>query len=271
MLKQIAIIFFAIGMTQFSFGASCKGAPGKNHVNADSSIGGFVANTASVSKSVFVDASSSVCEKAIAQGNAQIRNGSEVSGNAVIEGNAYLNSSRVKGIAKVYGGAVVTNSSVCQASLINFNVNGSDYYCDVEDEPKDPGELGKKTVLGIDSNVNGIRDDVEIWINNNTTNTPNKDMYNVRMALRQISKGLQSAIKFKDNKPMARKYMLESILGQSCLKAINNKELKELDSDLNLIIINSEQRFFAWAKAQASLSGQSLNLENKRNCLFEKR
>ena len=30
--------------------------------------------------------------------------------------------------------------------------------------PPDPGEAGKTTVLGIDSNDNGVRDDVEIWI-----------------------------------------------------------------------------------------------------------
>ena len=30
--------------------------------------------------------------------------------------------------------------------------------------PPDPGEAGKKTLLGIDSNNNGVRDDVERWI-----------------------------------------------------------------------------------------------------------
>ena len=268
-LLIISLILFSFS----SWGAPCGGAPVAAHPNPDGSIGGAVAKTASVSSSSMVDSSSSVCGRAIVQGTAKIRNGSEISGSAIIEGRAFINASKIKGIAKVYGNAIVTNSTVCQASQINFSVSDSNYYCDLEDdEPRDPGELGKKTVTGIDSNVNGIRDDVEIWINNNTTNTPNKDMYNERMALRQIAKGIQSAIKFKDNKIEARKYMLESVMGKSCLKGIvNNKELDDLDVDMRLVIINSEQRFFAWARAHASLSGLSLNTDNKRNCLFEKR
>ena len=267
------LIFFSILFSSLSFGAPCGGAQVVAHKNPDGSIGGMVAKTAAVVSTVKIDTSASVCEKAKIQGNANIGKGSEISGSAVVEGGAVINSSKIKGSAKVYGNAVVTNSSVCQASLINFNVINSDYYCDLEDEsPKDPGEIGMKTILGIDSNVNGIRDDVEIWINNVTSNTQNQDMFNVRMALMQIAEPLQAAIKFKDNKNEARKRMLESITAVNCLKEITNKkEHLELADDLNIEMFNNEPRFFAWAKAHATLSGLSLNNNAKENCEFKKR
>jgi effector-binding domain-containing protein len=52
---------------------------------------------------------------------------------------------------------------------------------EVEPAMPDPSE-NDKTLLGIDSNKNGIRDDIDIWINR-TGKT-----YNERMALRQLAK-----------------------------------------------------------------------------------
>lgn len=270
---KLILTITLITFSSLSFGAPCGGAPVVAHKNPDGSAGGMVAKTASVASTVRVDSAASVCEKAIAQGNVRIGKGSEISGSAVLEGGAVVNSSKIKGNAKVFGNAVVTNSTVCQMSLINFNVKNSTYYCDLEDEnPKDPGELGVKTLLGIDSNSNGIRDDVEIWINYNTTNTPSVDMYNVRMSLRQIAKSLQSAIKYKDNRNEAQKHMLESIAGKRCLQWITaNKNFLELADNLNIEVFNTEPRFFAYARAHATLNGLSLNNNNKVNCDFKKR
>lgn len=271
---KILLFIFLIFFTVTAFGAPCGGALAFAHKNPDGSIGGFVAKTASVAASVTVDSSSTVCEKSIVQGNAKIVKGSEISGKAIIEGSAFINSSKVKDNAKVYGNAVVTNSTVCQMSSINFNVNNSNYYCDLEDDnPKDPGEIGTKTLLGVDSNANGIRDDVEIWINNFTTNTPNKNMYNVRMALRQIAKNVQQNVKMKDNRNKSIEIGRNIMNDFRCLEDLTTPEVyEELSGDLQIELYNTMERLNVWAKLQGNLSGQSFKVEDvkkRSTCAFK--
>ena len=47
---------------------------------------------------------------------------------------------------------------------VNENTTPRPIVIDGHTLPPDPGAAGKVTVLGIDSNNNGVRDDVEIWI-----------------------------------------------------------------------------------------------------------
>jgi hypothetical protein len=59
-----------------------------------------------------------------------------------------------------------------------------------EAEPSIPDEdENNKTLLGIDQNKNGIRDDVDIWINRSAKN------YNELMALRQAARAYQDYLK----------------------------------------------------------------------------
>ena len=64
-------------------------------------------------------------------------------------------------------------------------------------EVPDPGEEGKKTVAGIDSDNNGIRDDVQIWIN---SSYPISSYSSVNQALKQHSKGYQFALENYNDK-----------------------------------------------------------------------
>ena len=49
--------------------------------------------------------------------------------------------------------------------------------------PPDPGEEGKKTIQGIDSDRDGVRDDVQMWIYAFVPNEPKR-----QMALRQMAR-----------------------------------------------------------------------------------
>ncbi len=264
--------FFLIGLILFSlnsFGVPCGGAPGKNHKNPDGSVGGFVADTASSASTATIDSTSSVCERAVIQGNAKVRSGSQISGSAVIEGNSNVSSSSIKGMARVLGNSSVTNSKICQASEINFNVTNSEYYCMTDDEePKDPGELGKKNLLGIDSDMDGVRDDVEIWINNSTSNSPSKYMYNVRMALKQIARNLQESLKIKVHQALTRKARIEALYSLECLKSLNEKRSDDLYGELRVLIYNTMDRLKAWARTEASLNGFAGIHERKKYCEF---
>ena len=139
--------------------------------------------------------------------------------------------------------------------------------------PKDPGERGLKTILGIDSNVNGIRDDVEIWINSRTMSTPIKDMYNARMALRQISKNIQINIRMKDNRKEAIKFGKYSIEDFRCLQdLVTPEEFEILSGDLQIVIYNTTERLKVWARLQGYLNGQSfkvVDVKNRSTCNFK--
>jgi hypothetical protein len=259
-MKKIYLAISVIFYSAVSLGAPCGGALGAFHINPDGSTGGFVAKTASVSKSAYVDASSSVCERARVEGNVQLRSGSEAKGSAVLEGSTVMTSSKISGSAKAYGKAVVTNSKICQASDINFNVINSDHYClGVDDEPADPGELGDKTLLGIDSDVDGVRDDVEIWINKETTNTPQKNMYNQRMALRQIAIQMRISNIQKDNNALVIDSYRKEREGQRCLMAFDTIEIKAQDLLENLMksFYNTMDRLEAYVTIKGRNSGQT--------------
>lgn len=261
-------IFFILTIFTFSAsGAPCKGAPGSTHINQNGSPGGFVSKTASVDKTVVIDSTSEVCESARINGSVKIVNGSEVSGTVVIDGSSEIKASKIKGSARVTGRSNVTNSKICQASQINFNVTNSDYYCQTDDEePKHPGEIGNKSVLGVDSDVDGIRDDVEVWINNNTSNTQNKDMYNVRMAMKQIAKNVQSNMKFRDNREVSTNHGRATVDSFKCLEDLSSgPEYEKFSSELQIeMFASSMDRLNAWAKLQGNLSGQKFSVSDKK-------
>lgn len=148
------------------------------------------------------------------------------------------------------------NSAVCQLSEINFKVSGSNYYCSIyEPEPKDPGELGRKTVIGVDGNVNGVRDDVEIWINNMTTNSTSKDLNQVREKLYSVAKELQRAVIAKDDSNSTKKRYLNALKMASCVSRSTDKFISTLPNKMNVIAFNTKARLDAWIIINSKMKG----------------
>ena len=260
------VIFILLMFVFNAYGAPCGGAPALLHTNPNGSPGGLVAKTAFVSKSALIDSSSSVCGNARVNGSAKILRGSEIGGNVVIDGSPTIDGSKVYGDAVVTGGFRIVNSVVCQASRIIENVIRSDYYCQTDDpEPKDPGEAGKKTLLGVDSDVDGVRDDVEIWINQNTSNTPTKNMFNPRMALKQVAKKIQENIKMKDNKERSVMFSRETLVAEKCLSDfMTSEEARDSLGMLKVKMFNTMDRLKAWARTEGNFNGQSITVDSKR-------
>jgi hypothetical protein len=113
-----------------------------------------------------------------------------------------------------------------------------------EEEPPIPDEdENNKTLLGIDKNQNGIRDDVDIWINRTGKN------YNEIMALRQKARGNQAFLKaVNDNRSeIAEKTMNQALWGDGCIRVIfpsnDRRELSlKLINQANTIIFEPEFR-----------------------------
>jgi hypothetical protein len=71
--------------------------------------------------------------------------------------------------------------------------------------PPDPGEAGKKTLEGIDSDHDGLRDDIQRWIFARFSTEPKK-----RAALKQMALFYQSSL-FIKNSPEEKKKNLTSL------------------------------------------------------------
>jgi hypothetical protein len=82
--------------------------------------------------------------------------------------------------------------------------------------PPDPGSEGKKTLEGIDSNNNGIRDDVEIAIYNYA---PREDQKELRQAMFQKAKSVESIVKADLSDLNAlRQIVVKDFRAGACLK-----------------------------------------------------
>ncbi len=82
----------------------CSGAPGVFYVNPDSTLGGFVASTATVDSTVTISLEAAVCERATVVEGAKVTGRAEISGRATLRGKV-----NVTDVAKVYGDAYLVN------------------------------------------------------------------------------------------------------------------------------------------------------------------
>lgn len=263
-------IFFALLISLPVWGAPCGGAPTGYWTNPDGSRGGWVGTRAKVQAGAFVAINAEVCDEAKVMsgasvlenahvgGRAQILAGGEIAGRAKVDGEARVGG--VAGIAtKVYGDAVIDGSSVisgaskvfarakvtgaakvhngviCQASVIESISVSDDYYCQTEDpEPADPGEIGKKTLLGVDSDRDGVRDDFEIWVNDRYSNTPTRDNYNMRMWAKQNAKLYNELLKNKNDKAKAKEVIFSIIGSLDCGHEIKQMPIRKVKGTLSL-------------------------------------
>lgn len=78
----------------------------KRHINPDGSIGGWVANTASVSETVILGPHATVFNSAKVSGNVKIFEQAQIFGNASVKDNAWIT-----GTAKVFDNAIISGDA----------------------------------------------------------------------------------------------------------------------------------------------------------------
>lgn len=100
------IISIVPSMAYANLNYPCSGVAGSYHTNPDSSVGGFVASTASVDNTVIIHSEASVCDKAVVIEGVTLEDRSVVEGKATVRGKVI-----VSGNAKVYGEAYVINTN----------------------------------------------------------------------------------------------------------------------------------------------------------------
>lgn len=315
-LFSLAFIF----STPIFASAPCGGAQVGYWTNQDGSRGGWVATTAKVESGAFIGPHAEICEYSIVKsgakvsgyakisGRASILAGSEIKDRAKVQGEANIGGSpsisttisgdvivegrsQITGLSHVYARAIVRNgkvhnSYICQASVVEgIQVTDSNYYCQTEDpEPKHPGELGKKTLLGVDSDRDGVRDDVEIWINERFSNTPEKDMFNYRQVFKQFAISKMKILKNKTSKSLVMQAASEGFDAMSCMDNLfvdKSKDLRtrlsqmsdntRLRKEFEEVFFNTKDRLLESMKSGKHLHGETLTSANKakQGCYFE--
>lgn len=161
-----------------------------------------------------------------------------------------------------WGGAVIDGLSVTLANNQN-------------PLPPDPGEEGKKTLAGIDSDRDGVRDDVQIWIYNQYPNSEKR-----RAALRQVAVDSQEAILTFTDKEKSIEVSRKKLRSYDCFlyvfQAQTQEELVEVGNRLQRLkakILNTRERSDAYVRADQNFSGQVFRLlpngDLKNACRFD--
>lgn len=133
--------------------------------------------------------------------------------------------------------------------------------------PPDPGEAGKATLEGIDSDNDGVRDDIQRYI---ALTYP--DSERTRAALTQYVKSTQEALFITNDEAAARNNADESRRARACLRFIlgDLNEMRRVRVETLAHFLNTDSRSKAFIRYNSLLSGQVFELitDRKAGCDF---
>ncbi len=140
--------------------------------------------------------------------------------------------------------------------------------------PPDPGEAGKVTLLGIDSDNDGVRDDIQRYIE-----LTYPDSAKTRAALRQYAKAANDALENAEDKRTSINNAYKANRSQECLYFIFREKEGSADSaykvrrKLHARILNTRERTSAFFDFNDHLGGEAfsttpLKLQH-RSCEFD--
>ncbi len=136
--------------------------------------------------------------------------------------------------------------------------------------PPDPGKEGKETLLGIDSDSDGIRDDIQRYI----YFTYPKDE-KVRLALSQTARVFQELLLSPKDPEVAHKNVKKLYCSMDCLYYIKGgvRNAMNIHSALEAEILNTKERSLKYIEFSNSLAGKTTKMtpidDRKNCCLFE--
>ena len=119
--------------------------------------------------------------------------------------------------------------------------------------PPDPGEAGMKTLDGVDSDHDGVRDDIQRWIA-----IKFKDSEKKRAALRQLAIAMQQELRSVDDRIQSQQDSIRTLKAVDCMSGIfeesnqGDQVLRELES----LAYNTAERSQAAIKVDKNFDGQ---------------
>lgn len=132
--------------------------------------------------------------------------------------------------------------------------------------PADPGKAGKKTLEGIDSDNDGVRDDIQRYI---AIEYPNSEK--MRRVLTDKAKADQALILNAYDKEKVLEINAEQDKTIDCLWYIDPEMASTHRKKLQAEMLNTEERIRAWIKADSHLGGMTFRLpdDKKAQCTFD--
>lgn len=121
------------------------------------------------------------------------------------------------------------------------------------DLPPDPGKNGIQTLLGIDSDDDGVRDDVQRFI----SRTYSEDKL-LALALTEYAKLFQVILQNTSDRDIAFNNAKKLSAIYECVHYIQGKVEKDTFSGLRAEILNTKERTIAFLKFNNNLAGQIL-------------
>jgi hypothetical protein len=155
------------------------------------------------------------------------------------------------------------NSNESKDASVEFIV----FSIDPSLEVSDPGEEGRKTLLGIDSDNDGLRDDIQRYLNEKYADSPN-----IRLALEQYAKTYKDVFSTLENKKANIEATNKTLDAIDCLFGIiNSDQVSITRKEVKRRITNTQERFLADKKADLNYSGQGgqLSKDKLSKCKFQ--
>lgn len=134
--------------------------------------------------------------------------------------------------------------------------------------PPDPGAAGKATLEGIDSDNDGVRDDIQRYI---ALTYP--DSAKTRAALTQVAKHMQTELLDANNKQAAIADLTAGVNAMDCLYFIvGSGNVRTIFNELKARILNTRERSEASILFNQQIGGQGIGIapigERKSRCTF---
>ena len=134
--------------------------------------------------------------------------------------------------------------------------------------PPDPGKAGKQTLLGIDSDNDGVRDDIQRYIY-----FTYPDDERTRTALTYIAKQFQELLPQANDRDAALQHATLKARHGECLYYIMGAQSGDARKALKAEILNTEERSSAYILYSNNLAGKILIKpplkEWKNSCAFD--
>ncbi|NUO07215.1 MAG: putative metal-binding motif-containing protein [Candidatus Brocadia sp.] len=134
--------------------------------------------------------------------------------------------------------------------------------------PPDPGEEGKKTLLGIDTDGDGVRDDIQRYIY-----LTYPDDKKLRLGLTYYAKEFQGVLKDADDREVCYDHANKMVRHGDCLWYLKGEEAIDICRALRAQILNTRERSMAYITYSDNLGGRVISgapqKEWKDSCSFD--
>ena len=134
--------------------------------------------------------------------------------------------------------------------------------------PPDPGKEGKKTLLGIDSDGDGVRDDIQRYI---YFTYPDEEK--LRLAITCYAKEFQGVLADADDREASYEHSIKMARHGECLFHLKGRESIYIRRALRAEILNTRERSIAYIIYSDNLGGRLIRKaprkEWKNSCSFD--